>query len=634
MITTMRSTLKGPVFRVILSIAILALLAAMVIPALIDRTGQQTKQWVYNVDGTSVSAQKYYKTIQMLQHQKSTAYKNLVAQYGEDIAAQLMRLYGLEFDPVQQAERSLVSSELLGNLADKLAIDVPTDVVMQHAVSQLPPEIIDEDGNIDVQRLQQLLPAMSLDEFEADVKKQLRNSQLLDLVSVGAYVPEFAVKNAYMQQYASKNYGVVFFPESTYLAQAKKTPVTSEQLKSFFASQNKATKRYWLPEKRTVTVWKFSPEGYGIKVTDAEVEKYYNTNKRQEFVDQPVEIQVHRIVIPVDEKNVHKSRVEAATTLEAVKKDPASFKAKAKESTWVGRQNPDDVLEQKLFALKNDGDISEVIQTKDGFEIYQRAEKKSQTYKSLASVKKDIREKLMNNKFAALFGKSARRAVSTYRDGDDAALVNFAKAHQAKAETKVVTRSDNTMVANQAFGIKKAQGAVTFFDAKDGIIEKLDKIEARKEPSLDSVKAQVEKDWYAAQAQTGMKKAMEKASELAKKEPLSKVASALGVQFKTSGLVNAENEDKLKKLQSEKFPVDVMIGMHEKGAIRDAVTPEMGYLIKLFEIEPFDQKAYEAKKLKLAGALRQQQDNLLKEGFIASLLQNATIKVNNSLKTQ
>ena len=50
------------------------------------------------------------------------------------------------------------------------------------------------------------------------------------------------------------------------------------------------------------------------------------------------------------------------------------------------------LLRKLHFLLKEDGAISELIRTADGFEIVQRVGKKTQTFKPLANVSKDIKD--------------------------------------------------------------------------------------------------------------------------------------------------------------------------------------------------------------------------------------------------
>ena len=170
-----------------------------------------------------------------------------------------------------------------------------------------------------------------------------------------------------------------------------------------------------------------------------------------------------------------------------------------------------------------------------------------------------------------------------------------------------------------------------YTNSGDGYLLKVTNIEKSKEPSFDSVKAQVQKDLYSSKAQALMKKAVSNAQEAAKTKPLSKVATEMGGQYKTTGLINSEDQKKLEALQKDKFPLQALMGITQKDMVRKDITPEMGYLMVLLDVEPFNQEKYSEKKLALGQSLQQQQETLLKQGFIASLLQNATIKVNNKL---
>ncbi|MBT4856038.1 hypothetical protein HOM50_03845 [bacterium] len=647
MISTLRSTLKGPIVRVIMGIAVALFVLAMVLPGLLDKTFKgKTGDWVFEVNDYRISPAKFQRVVAEHRLQRSQMLQQLTEQYGPEMAQQLIKMSGLDAKPEKQARHSAIATEALSQLASKLNLDVPNELVVAQILAQLPPGMVDEAGNIDMRALQQLIPYATLDEFEDDMKTRMQNSQVLDMAEAGLYVPNFMLKNAYIQQFANKNYGVLFFPVGKYLTEAKKTALTDKELKAFFAQENKLSKRYWIPEKRSITVWEFNPVNYGIKVPAKEIERYYNTNKRQDFVESPTQVLVRKLLLPFDEKNPTKSRDQASKIHDALTKSPSTFSAvaqsksidKDKDSatrlgalTWVKRGELHEKIEKPLFALKGDSEITPIIHSPEGLEIYQRESKKVQVYKPLKSVEGEIRDKLLSSKFEKAFTLAQRRVINQYRDGEIADLEKFIDVKHGKKATYVVTKESNDVYAKKAFEVKRTNGLVGYTNSGDGYLLKVTNIEKSKEPSFDSVKAQVQKDLYSSKAQALMKKAVSNAQEAAKTKPLSKVATEMGGQYKTTGLINSEDQKKLEALQKDKFPLQALMGITQKDMVRKDITPEMGYLMVLLDVEPFNQEKYSEKKLALGQSLQQQQETLLKQGFIASLLQNATIKVNNKL---
>ena len=64
--------------------------------------------------------------------------------------------------------------------------------------------------------------------------------------------------------------------------------------------KNAQEKRYHVAEKRSAKVVTFEPTSYGITISNDEIDKYYQNNKAQ-FVEQPAQVQVRRIVFKKDD---------------------------------------------------------------------------------------------------------------------------------------------------------------------------------------------------------------------------------------------------------------------------------------------------------------------------------------------
>ncbi|HJM68660.1 MAG TPA: peptidylprolyl isomerase [Candidatus Babeliales bacterium] len=645
MITALRTALKGPVLRVIMAGVVVILVGSMFLPKILDNLFQkQTGDWVFQVNNLRITPMQYQRIVAEQKLQQQQMMRQWTEQYGAEMAQQLSKMSGMGAQLEKQARHSALTTEALAQIATKLGIDVPEEEVMDQIMQQLPAGIVDEYGNVNLQALQQLIPYASLEDFSDDMKVRMQNSMVINLIDAGIYMPKFMVKDLYVQQFAKKNYGVAFFPISKYLADVKKAGATDKELKEYFAKENKQSKRYWIPEKRSVVVWEFDPKAHGLSVTPAQVERYYSSHKLQEFIESPTQMRVRRILLPFDEKNPGKSRAEANKLYEELKKDPSQFVFKAsnnsidKESAkngglldWAKRGDMHEKLEKEIFALKADNDMTPVLHSPDGLEFYQRVAKKAQSYKAFKTVEGEIRDKLLAEKFNKSFTAAQRRVINQYRDGNKAALEDFIKAKGGKKDAKVFSVTDSDTAAKKAFEMKRASALTSYQNDGKGYIEQLLNIEKSKEPSFDSVKAKVQQDFYQQKAHEAMKKAMDKVEASVKNQPLSKAVASMGLQYKTTGWVNRDDKAKIEALQKDKFPVGTLMNIVQKGKIRKDTTADMGYLSVLLDVEPLKKAQNKEKELELAQSLRQQQETILKQAFIASLLQNATIKVNNKL---
>ncbi|OGB97102.1 hypothetical protein A3F06_04230 [candidate division TM6 bacterium RIFCSPHIGHO2_12_FULL_36_22] len=645
MITMLRTALKGPILRIIMVCLVAMLIGSMFLPKILDHFFKRhSGDWIFQVNDLRITPMQYQRIIAEHRLQQQQMMHQWTEQYGPEMAQQLAKMSGMSTQVEKQARHSALTTEALSQIASKLGIDIPQEEVMAQIMQQLPAGIIDEYGNVNLQALQQLIPYASLDDFSDDMKIRMQNSMIVNLIDAGIYLPKFMLKDLYVQQFAKKNYGVAFFPVSKYLTEVQKAGATDKELKDYFTQENKESKRYWIPEKRSIVVWEFDPKNYGITVTPAQIEQYYNSHKLQEFIESPVQVQVRRMLLPFDEKNPTQSRAQATQLHEELQKDPSQFVFKAKNNSidkesakngglmdWAKRGDMHEKIEKEIFALKEDNEITPILRTQEGLEFYQRVAKKAQTYKTLKSVEGEIRDKLLAEKFANSFTTAQRRVLNQYLDGNKTDLEDFIKSKGGKKDARIVSVGDSDIAAKKAFEMKRVSALTAYQNDGKGYIEQLLNIEKSKEPSFESVKAKVQQDFYQKKAQDLMKQAMDKAEEATKNQSLAKAVTGMGIQYKTTGWVNRDDQVKIEALKKDKFPISSLMNIAHKDKIRKDITADMGFLSVLLEVEPLKGDQNKEKELELGQSLRQQQEALIKQAFIASLLQNATIKVNNKL---
>jgi peptidyl-prolyl cis-trans isomerase C len=162
-----------------------------------------------------------------------------------------------------------------------------------------------------------------------------------------------------------------------------------------------------------------------VKVSDADIEKYYNENK-QEFV-QPEKVKVNLIQFKLkenatsEEKSAQKKK--ASETLKRLKKDEdfekvakevsedertknnggnTGFFSKGKRSNTYGPK-----VEDAAFSMK-EGQISDIIEEKNGFYIIKVAEKKPEKEETLQEAKSKIERRLQQ--------EQQKKAYDTYLD--------------------------------------------------------------------------------------------------------------------------------------------------------------------------------------------------------------------------
>jgi len=171
-----------------------------------------------------------------------------------------------------------------------------------------------------------------------------------------------------------------------YIKNEKTKTIDPKDLGGFFASENKKNHRYWIPEKRKASVWTFTPENYGITISDQDIESYYNSHKSKEFVNTPLQMKVRRILFAVPEgANVQEIQAKAQQVKTELAQEPSRFEELAMKYNpssdsngiikkggivdFFSKGEKDPAFERAAFRLQKDGDISDIITTSEGFEI-------------------------------------------------------------------------------------------------------------------------------------------------------------------------------------------------------------------------------------------------------------------------
>src|SRR3990167_4029022 len=216
---------------------------------------------------------------------------------------------------------------------------------------------------------------------------------------------KYVIENKFQDSYSLKRYSILTFSFKKYLDQVKKEKVSKEELAKFF-HDNKD--KYSVPEKREATVWKFNLTDYGIKITQAEVEKLYNANKAK-YIEEPVKVEIKRILLKFQGKNPSDVRQKATQIKTELVQNPSKFDELAKENSddittaakgglvgFVSKGQLDPALEEAIFALESDGAITDVIRTEEGLEVVQRVSRKAPKYKSLKDVEANLKKEALN----------------------------------------------------------------------------------------------------------------------------------------------------------------------------------------------------------------------------------------------
>lgn len=653
MISVIRRQFKGLAYKFVLWITILALAGVFSVPILFKQSGRGAGPWAVKVNRHEISYNDFVREVAQ-QRDLLAAIRSQYGQYADLLLASM----GMDTDPKALAFNALVREELLNQFANSLGINVHPDqianqlhnptFIQQELSSIVPPDIFGPMGTINQQLLKVYLKrrGLSVDWFERKVERIINNRMVLDIITSTVYIPTEDLKEKYITDYAPKKFSILELSIDKLLAQEKAILISEEQLAAFFEKENSQSKRYVVGEKRAGTSWKFGPQSYAIEITDEQINRYYEDNKTKLFLEAPTKVEVRHIFVRVaDEASRLALRAKAEQIRNQLLADPSQFAHIAqtvsddKETASAGgrlapfaRNEKEKAFEKTAFLLPEDGAISEVVQTKDGYEIIQRISKQAPLFKPLKKVKNEIKEKLKLEVFKELFVKDMKQIAQEHNfEEREAALQKLISAHGGKAESVALMAKDDSAVAQHLF--KLAIDEIGFYvESGIGIALKTTEIQPSYVPTLASVKETVVADLHELRAQESLNKQVEAIfKEAASGASLDELATRFNAKVEQTEWIDPTDKKVVEKYQKKGVPIAQMLQLAREGASIPYVTETMGYIGRLDGIGSFDQAQFNSKKQDITEALTNARMRLMVEGFVASLYRNATIEPNESL---
>lgn len=285
MISTIRKGLNKKYARAIVWILLLALFGLPSVLSIFKRFTQPDIQSIAVVNGQPIGLAAYKQKIAE-EERRLQFFKQFGAQ-----AEELLRSLGITGTPHERALNELIQEALIHTNAQGLSIQISSDYIaqkmqdpsflLQSLSSVIPPQLFSSTGALDFQTLARYLQrqGISMAAFEELVKDALYKDIIFKLVHGATYVTDAELLEAYRQEYSNKKFALFPFSRAAALQAVKKEIPSDDVLKQFFAAQNTHAKRYWVPEKRTITRWTFEPSTYGITITEKEIKQAYGKNK-------------------------------------------------------------------------------------------------------------------------------------------------------------------------------------------------------------------------------------------------------------------------------------------------------------------------------------------------------------------
>ncbi|MEO8499291.1 MAG: peptidyl-prolyl cis-trans isomerase [Vicinamibacteria bacterium] len=454
-----------------------------------------------------------------------------------------------------QVLSTMLRERLEGLEAERLGFQVDDQAVIKAITED--PQLQTEGRFVGSARLTSLLQqqGMTVADFEAEVRKQLKTQRLREAVTDGVSVSDAEVSTEFRRRSELVHAEYVHIPLSQFESAIQPT---DDEVKARFDANKE---RYRLPERRVLSYLLVDPTELKAKVlpTGLEVENYYRANT-EEFTTPPqvcgrhILVKVKQSATATEGHEDAEARTLAEAALAQLKKGEPFEKVAKEKSEDTSAANGGSLgcfsKEQMVpefssvaFALQP-GSMSDVVKTSFGYHIIKVDTTLPGSTQPLDQARKRIEAQLQDAKARELAAQKAE-AVS------EALKANQTLEQVATAQGLVVKKSEplqlgkgagvltSPVLLSQAFELKAKETAKDAFPAGAGaVFIRLDDILAPKIPDLAEVKDEVRRDLVRVLAREKAREAAKALAADAERSDLAKAATrAKLTRVETKGLV-------------------------------------------------------------------------------------------------
>ncbi len=460
---------------------------------------------------------------------------------------------------MQRVGQGLIQQQVELNEAKRLGLTVGDDAVRRFLhTGPLGAALFPNGQYIGDAQYAQLIQGnfnISREKFESEVKKEIEENRLRDLVTGGVTVSDAEVRASYITQ-ATKikfDYAVVSADEIR-----KGINPSDADLEVFF-KQNAARYAQAVPETRKISFIAFSggaAPGGTPPVSDAEAEQYYQQHAQEFHIDDSV--RVRHILIKADAAGGPQADAAAKAKAQGI----LDQLHKGGDFAKLARENSDDPGSKdqggELGPLKRGqtvpefdaaafslpvGQVSNLVHTKFGYHILEVEEKQVAHNRPFAEVKTQILAKLTEGKEAA-----QQQAFAQQLAGEAAktGLDKTAAAHHLQVQTTdyvqqggtIPALADSSKLLLQAFSAAKGSAPQVAATGDGFAVFSVTDIKPAHAPEFAAYKDHILADYREQKApQMLAAKTAELAARAKTDNDLAKAAKEVGATVKTSDLV-------------------------------------------------------------------------------------------------
>jgi peptidyl-prolyl cis-trans isomerase D len=288
------------------------------------------------------------------------------------------------------------------------------------------------DGKLDMARYRELLAArgMTPEMFENQVRTDIAMRQALGVVGESAFTPPAIAGVALDSYFGRREAQVARFDPADYKA---KVDPTDAELQAFYKDN---AQLFQAPEQADIQYLVLDAAALekGTPVNEADLKTYYEQNAARLAGQEERRASHILVAVPkgASAEVKAKAKAKAEELLAQVRKDPASFAEVAKKNSqdegsaaqggdldFFTRGAMTKPFEDAVFALKNKGDISGLVETEFGYHIIKLTDIKAPKQRSFEEVKPELEAEVRKQQAQKKYAEAAETFSNTVYEQSD-----------------------------------------------------------------------------------------------------------------------------------------------------------------------------------------------------------------------
>lgn len=329
-------------------------------------------------------------------------------------------------------ERLVQERVLAAAVADDNLLVGDQRVARELQSNQLIAALRGPDGKLDMERYRQLLSArgMTPEMYEGSVRQDLALRQVMNSVTQSSFAPPAQANVALGSYFERREAQVARFNTADYKA---KVQPTDAELQAFYKENPQL---FQSPEQATVeyAVLDLATIEKGVTVSEDDLKAYYQQNAAR--LAKPEERRASHILVaaakdaPAAQKE--QAKAKAQDLLAQARKNPDGFAALAKQHSqdpgsaaqggdldFFPRGAMTKPFEDAVFALKNKGDLSDVVETEFGYHVIKLTDIRIDTPKTYDELRPQLEAQAKREQAQKKYAESAETFSNTVYEQPD-----------------------------------------------------------------------------------------------------------------------------------------------------------------------------------------------------------------------